>query len=211
LLKATDGFSSAYLIGAGGFGSVYKGVLDEGQTTIAVKVLNLVHRGASKSFIAECEALRNIRHRNLLKVLSACSGFNYQGDDFKAIVYEFMVNGSLEEWLHPTWTISETDERPRSLSFSERLNIAIDVSMALDYLHHHCETPIVHCDLKPSNVLLDDDMVGHVGDCGLVRFLPRTSGNQSSSVGVKGTIGYAPPGEYLLLFSFNYDVFILIV
>ncbi|PRQ57061.1 putative protein kinase RLK-Pelle-LRR-XII-1 family [Rosa chinensis] len=78
--------------------------------------------------------------------------------------------------------------------FSQRLNIAIDVSMALDYLHNHCETSIVHCDLKPSNVL-DDDMVGHVGDFGLVRFLPRTSGNQSSSVGIKGTIGYAPP-EY---------------
>ncbi|PRQ57065.1 putative protein kinase RLK-Pelle-LRR-XII-1 family [Rosa chinensis] len=67
--------------------------------------------------------------------------------------------------------------------------------MALDYLHHHCETPIVHCDLKPSNILLNDDMVGHVGDFGLARFLPRPSGNQSSCVGVKGTIGYAPP-EY---------------
>ncbi|KAM5554474.1 hypothetical protein ABKV19_022716 [Rosa sericea] len=179
----------------GSFGSVYKGVLDQGETTIAVKVLNLVHRGASKSFAAECEALKNIRHRNLLKVLSACSGFDYQGDDFKALVYEFMANGSLEEWLHPLQRIGATNERPTSLMFSQRLNIAIDVSMALDYLHNHCETPIVHCDLKPSNVLLDDDMVGQVGDFGLVRFLPRTSGNQSSSVGVKGTIGYAPP-EY---------------
>lgn len=196
LLKATDGFSSSNLIGKGSFGSVFKGVLDEGETAIAVKVLNLVYRGASRSFFAECDALRNIRHRNLLKVLSACSGVNYQGDDFKALIYEFMVNGSLDEWLHPTQAVAETIERPkRSLSFSQRLNIAIDVSMALDYLHHHCERPIVHCDLKPSNVLLNDDMVGHVGDFGLVRFLPRTSGNQSSSVGVKGTIGYAPP-EY---------------
>nr|XP_011470570.1 PREDICTED: probable LRR receptor-like serine/threonine-protein kinase At3g47570 [Fragaria vesca subsp. vesca] len=195
LLKATNGFSSANLIGAGSFGSVYKGVLDQGETTIAVKVLNLVHRGASKSFAAECEALKNLRHRNLLKVLSACSGFDYKGDDFKALVYEFMVNGSLEEWLHVPQRIELTNERPSSLMLSERLNIAIDVSMALDYLHNHCETPIVHCDLKPSNVLLDDDMVGHVGDFGLVRFLPRNSGNQSSSVGVKGTIGYAPP-EY---------------
>ncbi|KAL6130506.1 hypothetical protein ACLB2K_068885 [Fragaria x ananassa] len=180
---------------SGSFGSVYKGVLDQGETAIAVKVLNLVHRGASKSFAAECEALKNLRHRNLLKVLSACSGFDYKGDDFKALVYEFMVNGSLEEWLHVPQRIELTNERPSSLMLSERLNIAIDVSMALDYLHNHCETPIVHCDLKPSNVLLDDDMVGHVGDFGLVRFLPRNSGNQSSSVGVKGTIGYAPP-EY---------------
>ncbi|KAL6129154.1 hypothetical protein ACLB2K_072507 [Fragaria x ananassa] len=195
LLKATNGFSSANLIGAGSFGSVYKGVLDKGETTVAVKVLNLVHRGASKSFVAECETLKNIRHRNLLKVLSACSGFDYQGDDFKALIYEFMVHGSLDEWLHPTQAVAETIERPRRLSFSRRLNIAIDVSMVLDYLHHHCETPIVHNDLKPSNVLLNDDMVGHVGDFGLARFLPRPSGNQSSSIGVKGTIGYAPP-EY---------------
>ncbi|KAL6130507.1 hypothetical protein ACLB2K_068886 [Fragaria x ananassa] len=195
LVKATDGFSPANLIGEGSFGSVFKGVLDEGERTVAVKVLNLAHHGASKSFLAECEALRNIRHRNLLKVLSACSGADYQGGDFKALIYEFMVNGSLEEWLHPPQTDAVTNERPRSLSFSQRLDIAIDIAMALDYLHHHCERPIVHCDLKPSNVLLNDGMVGHVGDFGLVRFLPRTSRNQSSSVGVKGTVGYAPP-EY---------------
>ncbi|CAL2240753.1 unnamed protein product [Prunus armeniaca] len=196
LLKATDGFSSINLISMGSFGSVYKGVLEQGETTVAVKVLNLVHRGALKSFASECEALKNIRHRNVVKVLSACAGFNHRGDDFKALIYEFMANGSLEEWLHPTQNIGDTNEKPRSLTFSQRLNIAIDVAMALDYLHHHCQTPIVHCDLKPSNVLLNDDMVGHVGDFGLVRFLHKTtSGNHSSSMGVKGTIGYAPP-EY---------------
>ncbi|CAN6568470.1 unnamed protein product [Malus baccata var. baccata] len=199
LVKATDGFSSANLIGMGGFGSVYKGLLDQGETTIAIKVLNHDRHGASKSFVAECEALKNIRHRNLVKVLSACSGFDYRGSDFKALIYEFMVNGSLEEWLHPTQTSIDTDQRPRSLTFSQRLNIAIDVAVALDYLHHLCHVPIVHCDLKPSNVLLDNDMIGHVGDFGLVRFLPRTLedgfGNQSSSIGVKGTIGYTPP-EY---------------
>ncbi|PRQ57066.1 putative protein kinase RLK-Pelle-LRR-XII-1 family [Rosa chinensis] len=122
LLKATNGFSSASLVGSGSFGSVYKGVLDQGETTIAVKVLNLVNRGASKSFFAECEALRNIRHRNLLKVLSACSGVNYQGDhDFKALIYEFMVNGGLDEWLQPTQAVAETIERPRSLSFFSKV------------------------------------------------------------------------------------------
>ncbi|XP_048422089.1 probable LRR receptor-like serine/threonine-protein kinase At3g47570 [Pyrus x bretschneideri] len=199
LLKATDGFSSANLIGMGSFGSVYKGLLDQGETTIAIKVLNLDRHGASKSFIAECEALKNIRHRNLVKVLSACSGFDYRGSNFKALIYEFMVNGSLEEWLHPAQTSIDTNQRPRSLTFSQRLNIAIDVAMALDYLHRQCHVPIVHCDLKPSNVLLDNDMIGHVGDFGLARFLPKTLedgfGNQSSSTGVKGTIGYTPP-EY---------------
>ncbi|XP_048440124.1 probable LRR receptor-like serine/threonine-protein kinase At3g47570 [Pyrus x bretschneideri] len=199
LLKATNGFSSTNLVGMGSFGSVYKGILEQGETTVAIKVLNLVRRGAYKSFIAECEAFKNIRHRNLVKVLSACSGFDYCGHDFKAVIYEFMVNGSLEEWLYPIHTIGETNERPRSLTISQRLNIVIDVAMALDYLHHHCETPIVHCDLKPSNILLNEDMVAHVGDFGLVRFLPKaaenSSGNQSSSLGIKGTIGYAPP-EY---------------
>ncbi|XP_004300977.1 PREDICTED: probable LRR receptor-like serine/threonine-protein kinase At3g47570-like [Fragaria vesca subsp. vesca] len=210
LVKATDGFSSGNLIGEGSFGLVFKGVLNEGERTVAVKVLNLVRHGALKSFLAECEALRNIRHRSLLKVLSVCSGIDSHGDDFKALIYKFMINGSLDKWLHPSQTVAETMDRPRSLSFSERLNIAIDVSMAVDYLHHHCETPIVHCDLKPSNVLLDDDMVGHVGDFGLVRVLPKASANQSSSVGVKGTIGYTPPGTYVLYFQRDLNLLILL-
>ncbi|ONI22231.1 hypothetical protein PRUPE_2G115800 [Prunus persica] len=199
LLKATDAFSSTNLIGMGSFGSVYKGVLEEGGTTIAIKVFNLVRRGAYKSFTAECEALKNIRHRNLVKVLSVCSGSDYRGNDFKALIYEFMGNGSLEEWLHPAGTNGEINDGQRSLTFCQRLNIAIDVAMALEYLHHHCHTPTVHCDLKPSNVLLDDDMIGHVGDFGLAKFLPITSqtssGNQSSSLGIKGTIGYTPPAN----------------
>ena len=83
LYNATDGFSSANQIGMGSFGSVYKGILDEGKTIIAVKVLNLLHHGASKSFITECSALRNIRHRNLVKILTVCSGVDYKGDDFQ--------------------------------------------------------------------------------------------------------------------------------
>nr|XP_023921823.1 probable LRR receptor-like serine/threonine-protein kinase At3g47570 [Quercus suber] len=199
LLNATNRFSSTNLIGVGSFGSVYKGILDHDGHTVAIKVLNLLRHGASKSFIAECHALRNIRHRNLVKVLTACSGIDYQGHDFKALVYEFMENGNLDEWLHPTPKTNETLEKPRNLSLLQRLNIAIDVANALDYLHHHCQTPIVHCDLKPSNVLLDDEMIGHVGDFGLARLLFDTtrecSIDQSSSIGVRGTVGYAPP-EY---------------
>ncbi|XP_021830547.1 probable LRR receptor-like serine/threonine-protein kinase At3g47570 [Prunus avium] len=156
----------------GSFGSVYKGVLEDGGAIIAIKVFNLVRRGAYKSFTAECEALKNIRHRNLVKVLSVRSGSDYSSNDFKALIYEFMVNGSLEESLHPAGTNGEINDRQRSLTFYQRLNIAIDVAMALEYLHHHCHTPTVHCDLKPSNVLLGDDMIGHVGDFGLAKFLP---------------------------------------
>ncbi|XP_038985177.1 probable LRR receptor-like serine/threonine-protein kinase At3g47570 [Phoenix dactylifera] len=197
LLKATDGFSSANLIGAGGYGSVYKGIMELAEERIvAVKVLNLLQRGASRSFMAECNALRSIRHRNLVKVITSCSSVDYKGDDFKALVFEFMPNGSLENWLHPQ---ASDQSRETNLSLIQRLNIAVDVASALDYLHHHGPAPIVHCDLKPSNVLLDEDMTAHVGDFGLARFLTKTvskaSQNPSSSIGVKGTIGYVAP-EY---------------
>ncbi|XP_037494129.1 probable LRR receptor-like serine/threonine-protein kinase At3g47570 [Jatropha curcas] len=200
LHKATDGFLSANLIGSGSFGSVYKGILNEGRQMIAVKVLNLQYHGAAKSFIAECEALRNIRHRNLVKIVTACSGVDYKGNDFKALVYEFMVNGSLEEWLHPSVVaINGKQEGHDILNLIQRINIAIDVASAIEYLHHHSGTPIVHCDLKPSNVLLDDEMTAHIGDFGLAKFLSHSIQNkfttQSSSAGLRGTIGYAPP-EY---------------
>ncbi|CAL5366260.1 unnamed protein product [Camellia sinensis] len=199
LLKATDGFSSFNLIGVGSFGSVYKGVIDE--RIVAVKVINLLRHGGSKSFVSECEALRNIRHRNLVKVQTACSTIDYQGHDFKALVYEFMVNGSLEEWLHPNCNEDLSNEAFKKLNLLQRLDIIIDVACcALNYLHNQGQTPIVHCDLKPSNILLDKDMTGHVGDFGLAKFLadPAThdlSANETSSVGIRGTIGYTAP-EY---------------
>ncbi|KDP45092.1 hypothetical protein JCGZ_18534 [Jatropha curcas] len=191
---------SANLIGMGGFGSVYKGTLDMEESLIAIKVFNLMDRGALESFLAECETLRNIRHRNLVKVLTVCSSVDYHGNDFKALVYEFMANGSLEEWLHPVVGADEINVASRSLNILQRLNIAIDVACALDYLHHHCaEKPIIHCDLKPSNILLDEEMIGHIGDFGLAKFHIAPShadmSNQLSSIGIRGTIGYAPP-EY---------------
>ncbi|XVF29366.1 hypothetical protein REPUB_Repub15cG0114900 [Reevesia pubescens] len=200
ILKATAGFSSANLLGGGSFGSVYKGTLENNNgIDVAIKVFNLAHTGASKSFIAECKALRNIRHRNLVKVLTACSSSDYDGNDFKALIYELMANGSLEDWLHPSVSIHGTQNAEKNLTLYQRLNVAVDVSCALEYLHCHCETPIVHCDLKPSNVLLDDEMVGHVGDFGLAKFrsadMQNYSNNQSSSLGLRGTIGYTPP-EY---------------
>ncbi|PWA42089.1 leucine-rich repeat protein [Artemisia annua] len=188
LLKATDGFSTENLIGEGGFSSVYKGILDSHDDRfVAIKVLHLQNRGAHKSFLAECEAWRSIRHRNLLKIITSCSSVDFQGNDFKALVYEFMPNGSAHDWLHSSANTSK-------LNLLQRINILRDVATVLDYLHNRCQTTIVHGDLKPSNILLNDDMVAHVGDFGLARLLGADL-NQSSSTGVKGTIGYAPP-EY---------------
>ncbi|XP_058111456.1 probable LRR receptor-like serine/threonine-protein kinase At3g47570 [Magnolia sinica] len=191
LFKATDGFSSANLVGTGSFGTVYKGALDRDGTVVAVKVFNLQQQGALRSFMAECEALKNIRHRNLVKILTCCVSIDFKGNDFKALVYEHMPNESLDKWLHK----DGYDQLGRNLKFTQMLNIAIDVASALDYLHNHCQTPIIHRDLKPSNILLDDDMIAHVGDFGLARFLPEVA--QTSSVGIKGSVGYIAP-EYAM-------------
>ncbi|XP_039173443.1 probable LRR receptor-like serine/threonine-protein kinase At3g47570 [Eucalyptus grandis] len=181
----------------GSFGSVYRGLLDQTQSIVAIKILDLTREGASKSFITECGALKRIRHRNLVKVLTACSGFDFNGNDFKALVYEFMSNGSLDEWLHPS--ASQYTKRSK-LSLLDRVNITIDVACALDYLHHQCESPMVHCDIKPNNVLLDDEKNGHVGDFGLAMFLQEATHkllvDQSCSIGLKGSFGYvAPEGD----------------
>uniref|UniRef100_A0A7N0TMR0 non-specific serine/threonine protein kinase n=1 Tax=Kalanchoe fedtschenkoi TaxID=63787 RepID=A0A7N0TMR0_KALFE len=197
LFKATEGFAEANLIGRGGFGDVYRGILDQDEgKPVAVKVLNLLKHGASKSFTAECRILRRTRHRNLLSIITSCSSLDYKGNDFKALVFEFMSNGNLDSLLH----LSDTQNEARVLTLAKRIEIAIDVGCALDYLHNGCETPIVHCDLKPSNILLDDDMVAHVGDFGLAKLFHDVGGNLSggeslSSAAVKGTIGYVAP-EY---------------
>lgn len=199
LHKATNGFSEENLIGSGKFSSVYKGISDETGTAIAVKVLKLQVKGASKNFIAECTALRQIRHRNLVKVLTSCSSIDYHGNDFKAIVYKYMENGSLEKWLHRHENkVVDENHVPRRLSLFQRLNIAIDVACGLEYLHHGFGTPLIHCDLKPSNILLDNNFVAHLGDFGLARFLVNqvTSTQYSSEAsygGIKGTIGYVAP------------------
>lgn len=150
----------------------------------------------------ECNALESIRHRNLLKIVSICSSIDQQGNEFKALVLEFMSNGSLEQWLH---TGHSEQTKIKSLNFIQRLNIAIDIACALEYLHHHCDIPIVHCDLKPSNVLLDDDMTAHVGDFGLASFLGEASNhlskNQNLSVVLKGSIGYIAPGILFVPFG----------
>ncbi|KAK9081970.1 hypothetical protein Syun_030952 [Stephania yunnanensis] len=165
LHRATTGFSPTNLIGNGHFGSVFKGVIREGEKPVAVKIFNLIDYKASKSFMAECGTTK-------------CSASKLDENFLSS-------NGG---------TLSD------SLNQSQRIDIAVDIASALDYLHNQCETPIVHCDLKPSNILLDEDMVAHVSDFGLAKFLQRKNSNCSgqdttSSLSLRGTIGYIPP-EY---------------
>ncbi|XP_021834220.1 probable LRR receptor-like serine/threonine-protein kinase At3g47570 [Prunus avium] len=178
LLRVTNGFHESNLLGSGSFGSVYKGTLSYG-IDVAIKVFSLQLEGAFKSFDRECEILSNIRHRNLVKIISCCSEI-----DFKALVLQYMPNGSLENWLY---------YRGYSLHILQRMNIMIDVASGLEYLHQGYSIPIVHCDLKPSNILLDDEMVAHVADFGIAKLLD--GGDSMTQTMTLATVGYMAP-EY---------------
>uniref|UniRef100_A0ACD5WC20 Uncharacterized protein n=1 Tax=Avena sativa TaxID=4498 RepID=A0ACD5WC20_AVESA len=198
LARATEGFSASNLIGKGRYSSVYRGKILQDKNVVAVKVFCLETRGAQKSFIAECSALRNVRHRNLVRILTACSSIDSSGNDFKALVYEFMPKGDLHNFLYST----EDDGNSSKLSYislAQRLSLVVDISDAVAYLHHNNQGSIVHSDLKPSNILLDNDMVAHVGDFGLARLevYPVSSSlgdsTSASSIAIRGTIGYIAP------------------
>ncbi|XP_073152121.1 uncharacterized protein [Henckelia pumila] len=178
LVKATEGFNENYLLGTGSYGSVYKGTLQNGEN-VAVKVFDLRLEGGFKSFDTECEVLRRLRHRNLCKVIGSCSN-----EDFKALVFELMPNGSLEKWLYL---------ENNFLNIVQRLKVMIDVACALEYLHHGYSIPIVHCDVKPSNVLLDDAMVAHLSDFGIAKLF--NDGVSVTLTRTLATLGYIAP-EY---------------
>ncbi|KAI9103638.1 hypothetical protein K1719_023261 [Acacia pycnantha] len=176
LLRGTNGFNESNLIGSGSFGSVYKAVLPN-EKIVAVKVFNLDMEQSSRSFDVECSAMCHLRHRNLIKIISSCSN-----DHFKSLIMEFMENGSLDKWLY---------SHNNYLDVLQRLNIMIDVAAALEYLHHGSSTLVVHCDVKPSNVLLDEDMVAHLSDFGISKLF----GEKQLEIytNTLATIGYMAP------------------
>ncbi|KAF3619714.1 putative LRR receptor-like serine/threonine-protein kinase-like [Capsicum annuum] len=145
----------------------------------AEKVLDLENEQVWKRFDIECEVMRNVRHRNLVPLITTCSS-----EYIRAFVLQYMSNGSLENWLY---------REDCQLNLNQRVIVMPDAAMEIEYLHHGNETPIVHCDLKTSNILLDEDMVAHVGDFGISKILAVSKSMEHTKT--LGTLGYIAP-EY---------------
>jgi Leucine-rich repeat (LRR) protein len=181
LLKATENFSSAKIIGDGGFGMVYKAKLADG-TAVAIK--KLVQDGAQgeREFRAEMETLGLIQHPNLVPLLGYCCRSRE-----RLLVYKCLSNGSLDDWLY------ESEERAASLTWPLRLRIAAGTAQGLAFLHHQCKPLIIHRDMKTSNILLDEHFESCLTDFGLARLMELHMSHVSTVVA--GTPGYVAP-EY---------------
>ncbi|KAG8501741.1 hypothetical protein CXB51_004746 [Gossypium anomalum] len=185
--EATQGFQDE--LGRGSFGAVYKGTLPGDGKSIAVKRLGMVKEGERDQFRTEMTTIGRNNHRNLVRLL----GFCVEGSK-KFLVYEYMSNGSLEDFLF------NRNERP---VWKQRARIALDVAKGILYLHEECEVSIIHCNIKPSNILLDDSVTAKISDFGLAKLLRP---NQTSST--SGTAWYsAPEWQNSALLSVKVDVY----
>ncbi|CAL5058161.1 unnamed protein product [Urochloa decumbens] len=180
LHRATGGFRERNLLGVGGFGRVYKGLLSEPNLDIAVKRVSHDSRQGVREFVAEVVSIGRLRHRNLVQLLGYCR----RRDDELLLVYDYMPNGSLEKHLHDPHT-------PAILSWPQRHSIIKGVASGLLYLHEDWDKVVLHRDIKPSNVLLDEHMNGHLGDFGLAKLHDR--GTDAQTTHVVGTMGYLAP------------------
>ncbi|KAF0898784.1 hypothetical protein E2562_011863 [Oryza meyeriana var. granulata] len=178
LFVATAGFDGKRLLGVGGFGRVYRGVLPASGTEVAVKVVSHDAKQGMRQFVAEVVSIGRLRHRNIVPLLGYC---RRRGE--LLLVYDYMPNGSLDRWLH--------DHSAPPLSWAQRLHAIRGVAAGLLYLHEDWEQVVVHRDVKASNVLLDGEMNARLGDFGLARLYDRGADPQTTRV--VGTMGYLAP------------------
>lgn len=176
LEKATNEFSIK--LGQGGFGSVYRGDLSDG-TRIAVKQLEGIGQG-KKEFRAEVSIIGSIHHLHLVKLKGFCAEGSH-----RLLVYEFMANGSLDKWIF------KRKNGEFLLDWNARFSIAVGTAKGLAYLHEDCDHKIVHCDIKPENVLLDDNFHAKVSDFGLAKLMTREQSHVFTTM--RGTRGYLAP------------------
>ncbi|XP_021275485.1 receptor-like protein kinase HSL1 [Herrania umbratica] len=193
------------LIGSGGSGKVYKIDINSSGKSVAVKKIwnskKLDHK-LEKEFLAEVEILGNIRHSNIVKLLCCISS-----EDSKLLVYEYMENQSLDRWLHgkKRRSMSGTNSVNRAvLDWPTRLQIAVGAAQGLCYMHHDCPQPIIHRDVKSSNILLDSEFKARIADFGLAKMLSRHATSHTMSA-VAGSFGYIAP-EYAYTTKVNAKV-----
>ncbi|KAE8646529.1 hypothetical protein Csa_016866 [Cucumis sativus] len=191
ILVITDNLKTS--IGEGGFGKVYLGVLSD-KIQVAVKLLSASSRQGTKEFKAEAEILTIVHHRNLVSLIGYCDEA-----ENKALIYEFMANGNLRKHL--------SDSSTTVLNWKQRLQIALDAAQGLEYLHNCCKPPILHRDMKTSNILLNEKMQAKISDFGLSRIFANENDTHLATRPA-GTFGYVDPTIHLCgNFSKKSDVY----
>lgn len=194
IIDATDGFSDDHRIGIGSFGSVYHALLNDGRK-VAVKRAELTRpllcagginkrqEDTNNAFVNELEFLSRVNHKNLVQLLGFCEENNEL-----VLVYEYMENGSLHDHLHNLYS-------SYIMSWPTRIKVALDAARGLQYLHVYADPPIIHRDIKSSNILLDDEWTGKVSDFGLSLMGPPDD-ESHLSLSAAGTVGYMDPEYY---------------
>ncbi|XP_015571719.1 receptor-like serine/threonine-protein kinase ALE2 isoform X1 [Ricinus communis] len=182
--RATNNFNASRILGEGGFGRVYSGVLEDG-TKVAVKVLKRDDHQGGREFLAEVEMLSRLHHRNLVKLIGICTE-----ERARCLVYELIPNGSVESHLHGA------DKESAPLDWDARIRIALGAARGLAYLHEDSSPHVIHRDFKSSNILLEHDFTPKVSDFGLAR-TAMDEDNRHISTRVMGTFGYVAP-EYAM-------------
>ena len=177
LSLATGEFRKENLLGSGGFGRVYRGTL-QNKTEVAVKCVNHDSKQGLREFMAEISSMGRLQHKNLVQMRGWCR----KGNELM-LVYDFMPNGSLNKWVF--------DNPPKLLEWERRQRVLVDVAEGLNYLHHGWDQVVIHRDIKSSNILLDSDMRGRLGDFGLAKLYQQ--GEVPNTTRVVGTLGYLAP------------------
>ncbi|KAL5561026.1 hypothetical protein UlMin_030773 [Ulmus minor] len=186
LKEATNNFEPASILGEGGFGRVYKGVLSDG-TAVAIKRLTNGGQQGDKEFLVEVEMLSRLHHRNLVKLVGY---FSSRDSSQNLLCYELVPNGSLDAWLHGPLGVN------CPLDWDTRMKIALDAARGLAYLHEDSQPCVIHRDFKASNILLENNFHAKVADFGLAKQAPEGRANYLSTR-VMGTFGYVAP-EYAM-------------
>ncbi|XP_068649051.1 serine/threonine-protein kinase-like protein CCR4 [Aristolochia californica] len=185
LAEVTGGFSEAHLAGSGGFGSVYRATLPDGRD-VAIKRSEPGERPETdQAFVSELAQLSRVNHKNLVQLLGFCEEQQEQ-----VLVYEFVANGSLHDHLHKL-------ERSPLMAWTLRMKVAIDAARGIEYLHTYVVPPVIHRDIKSSNILLDEGWTAKVADFGLSLMGPGEEEDRSHlSMRAAGTVGYIDPEYY---------------